>query len=112
MSLYKDITNIIIDYVKDLRIHDKKLKIFEQLNHIDRYEIALCKYCRTVRIKNELFNPQDICNHSFYLSKPIFLLNNGNSISLRSSRILKHNIFRFYCNICNKYDIFFNHLNH
>ena len=110
--IYKDISSIIIDYVEDLRIHMKRLKVFEQINNIDKYEIVLCKYCREIKIKNELFNPHDICNHFFYLSKPIFLLNDRNSIDLSSKRILNHDVFNFYCIICNKYDLFFYHLNH
>jgi hypothetical protein len=109
--LYKDIITIIEDYIDLLQIHDRKVKVLSQINNINRYEISLCKICRTVKVKNEFLrinNNYEDHTHNFYLTKPIFLLNNNN----KEIRLLKHIMFNFYCRDCNEYSLFYNHLNH
>lgn len=104
MKLPKDIEDIIIDYVEQINIHTKKLIMLNQVNNINRYEISLCKYCRCVRVKTDLFNPRTDCNHSFYLCKPLYVTN--------TTKILKQNVFNFYCSDCNTYGFFFSHLHY
>ena len=109
MALYKDVQDIILDYIEDLKIHDKRLKVFEQINQIERYEISLCQHCRAVKVRTSLFLSIDDCNHYFFLTKPLFI---SSSRAYDTNRILKHNPFYFFCIPCNKYDFFFHHLNH
>ena len=106
MSLYKDVEGIILDYIEDLKIHDKRLKVFEQIKDIDRYEISLCQHCRDVKIRTEIINTIDSCNHYFFLTKPLFI---SSSRNYANNRVLKHNPFYFYCIPCQKYDFFFHH---
>jgi len=105
MTLYKDIQNIILDYVEDLKVHDKKLKVLEEIKSIDRYELAVCRHCRTVKVRDFFYTDNDECNHFFYLVKPIFMLR-------EDKKLLKPYVFNFYCLVCNKYEFFYNHLNH
>ena len=109
MTLYKDVQDIILDYIEDLKIHDKRLKVFGQIKDIDRYEISLCQHCRAVKVRAEIIYQVDSCNHYFFLIKPLFISSSRNS---DTNRVLKHDPFYFFCIPCKKYDFFFRHLNH
>jgi len=102
MRLPTDIEDIVNDYIEQMIIHVKKLKTVNQINNIVRYEISLCKNCRCIRVKDDLFNPRSGCNHHFYLSKPLYVSN--------KNRILKQNAFNFFCTDCNIFGFFFSHL--
>ena len=104
MRIPKVIENIIEDYKYQIDIHMKKIKVFNQIKSLERYEISLCKYCRCVRVKCELFNDSTNCNHDFYLAKPLYVI--------RSQKILRQNVFNFYCRDCNDYGFFFSHLHY
>ena len=103
--LYKDILDIVFNYKEQMEIHAKKLKVIEEIKQIDRYEIAVCRHCRTVKVRDFYYTDNDECNHYFFLVKPIFMIH-------RDNKLLKPYVFNFYCNECNKYDFFYNHLNH
>ena len=105
--LYKDILDIIYDYKELLEIHEKKQKVLLQIKCIERYEIAVCRHCRTVKVRDFLYADNENCNHYFYLVKPIFMINYDNN-----NKLLQPYMFNFYCLICNKYEFFYNHLNH
>ena len=106
--LYKDILDIIYDYKEHLETHSKKLKVLEEIKQVERYEIAVCRYCRTVKVRNFFYTDNDECNHFFYLIKPIFVIDkDGND-----KRLIKPIMFNFHCLICNKYEFFYSHLNH
>ena len=106
--LYKDILGIIYDYKEQLEIHCNKQKTLEDIKKIDRYEIAVCRHCRTVRVRDFFYTDMDSCNHFFYLIKPVFMINNENE----NKKLLKPFMFNFYCLVCNKYEFFYTHLNH
>lgn len=113
--LYKDITDIVEDYIDLLQIHERKVKTLNQIKQINRYEISLCKICRAVKVKNEFLrtNNEYVDHiHDFYLTKPIFLLNNNNQQGPKEIKLLKHIMFNFYCRDCDEYSLFYDHLNH
>ena len=103
--LYKDTLDIIYNYKEQMEIHSKKNKVLEEIKKIDRYEISVCRYCRNVKVRDIYYRNNEDCNHFFYLTKPIFMLN-------KDIKLLKPYVFNFYCLICNKYELFYNHLNH
>ena len=109
MTLYKDIQNIILDYVEDLKVHDNKLKVLEEIKNIDRYELAVCRHCRTVKVRDFIYIDSGECEHYYYLVKPIFMITNTDNTP---NKLLNPYVFNFYCLICNKYEFFYNHLNH
>lgn len=104
MYLYKDILSIIYNYKEDLEVHEKRLKVFDEINSFLRYEIGLCRICRVVIANNEIYNDNIECNHYFYLIKPIFLYKETDI------RVLNQDLFSFYCRICDKYEVFYEHL--
>ncbi len=113
MIIYTDILDIIYDYKEQLEIHCNKLKMLQYIKKIDRYEIAVCRNCQTVKVRDYFYIDTDNCNHFFYLVKPIFMINKTNqSNQIETKKLLKPYVFNFYCLICNKYDFFYTHLNH
>ena len=98
----KEIEDIIIDYIEQIKVHENKIKIITQINVIDVFTISLCLHCRCVKIRNDIYNGRSICKHHFFLSKPLYTLNN--------EKILKQNMFNFHCDICKIYDFFYDHL--
>ena len=102
MRIPTDIKNIIIDFIEQMKVHEIKMKTITQIENIDVFTISLCLYCRCVKIRGDIFNNHSLCDHYFFLSKPIY--------TMRNEKILKQNMFNFHCDICNIYDIFFNHL--
>ena len=111
--LYKDILDIIYDYKESIELHEIKAKALEDIKRIDRYEIAVCRHCRTVKVRDLFYTDSDDCNHFFYLIKPIFMINiiNENN-ETENKKLLKPYVFNFYCLLCNKYEFFYTHLNH
>lgn len=111
--LYKDILGIIYDYKEQLEIHCNKQKALEDIKQIDRYEIAVCRNCRTVKVRDFFHIDNDDCNHFFYLIKPIFMINKINQDNqIENKKLLKPYVFNFYCLVCNKYEFFYTHLHH
>lgn len=101
-----DIQNIIYNYKEQLETHDKKKLVIAEINNMIRYDVKICRICRdvcTIYNYDETYN--HYCNHEYFLTKSFYLTEDN-------KKIIRSDVFNFYCTICDKYEFFFSHLSH